>query len=204
MDYRNDVSSFFGHIDQISTDSVREFNSIDNSSWANNVRHVRNSCAWSCAQVKDFCSWNNCGFWDTTNNWCCDFWAIGIPDSILNFLSVDFDTNSLFVVDWFSRNHILGDKAVLSTSCDEDAWESMRLNEDLGCSPGSTSWRTSSSSGRSSSSRCISERWSASSSFLIVVEFPHKWYDYRENSSLMENWRQSNFCRLESFSKQWR
>ena len=43
MNNWDDVGSLFGHIDKISTDSVRELNGIDNSFRTNDIGNVRNS-----------------------------------------------------------------------------------------------------------------------------------------------------------------
>ena len=47
----NDICSFFCHAYQITTNSVRKLNCVNNTFWSYNVRNMRNSCSWSCTQV---------------------------------------------------------------------------------------------------------------------------------------------------------
>ena len=42
MNNRDDVGSFLGHVHQVSSDSVGELHGIDDTSWANDIRDVRN------------------------------------------------------------------------------------------------------------------------------------------------------------------
>ena len=44
MNYGNNIRSFFCHIYKISSNSMREFNSINNSFNTHNIRNMRNSC----------------------------------------------------------------------------------------------------------------------------------------------------------------
>lgn len=62
------VSSLFSHIDQITSDSVGEFNGVNNSFWADDVRDMRDSSARSSSQIQNLGSRNNPCFRDTSDN----------------------------------------------------------------------------------------------------------------------------------------
>ena len=99
VDYRNDVCSLFGHVHQISTHSVREFDSVDHACWADYVRNVGNGCARGCSEVEHFASRPDSDFRHAACHRSCDFGAVRIPNAILDLFAVDLNADALFVVD---------------------------------------------------------------------------------------------------------
>lgn len=68
VDDWDDVGSLFSHVDQISSDSVGEFDSVHNTFRANDIRDVRNGGSRGGTEIKNFGSWIDSGFGNTTNN----------------------------------------------------------------------------------------------------------------------------------------
>lgn len=54
---RNDVCSFLGHTDEISSGSVRELDGVDDSFGTYNVGNVGDGRTGGGSEVKNFCSW---------------------------------------------------------------------------------------------------------------------------------------------------
>lgn len=98
----DDVGSLLGHVNQVSSDSVGELNCIDKTFWANDIRNVGNSSSWGGTEIQNLGSWEDTGFGNTTDDWSSDFGSVRIPDSVFDFLSIDFDADSLFIINAFS------------------------------------------------------------------------------------------------------
>ena len=102
MDDWDNIGSLFSHIDEISTDSMGELNCIYNTLWTNNIWNMGNSGSWSSPQIKYFRSWFNASFGDASNDRSRNFRSIWIPNTILNFFSINFNTNSFLIINTLS------------------------------------------------------------------------------------------------------
>ena len=68
VDDGDDVGAFLGHVDQVSAHSVRELNSVDDASGADDVGNVGDSGARGAAEVKDLAARDDAGLGDAANN----------------------------------------------------------------------------------------------------------------------------------------
>lgn len=64
----NNVGAFLGHIDQIATGAVREFNGVDQTFWTDHIGDVRYGGAGRSAQVQHFRAWWHVDFVNTAQN----------------------------------------------------------------------------------------------------------------------------------------
>ena len=103
VDDWDNVGSLLRHIDKISSNSVRELDSVNDSLSSHNIRNMGNSGARSATEVKHLSARENASLGHAANHSCGNFRAIWVPHSVLNLLSVHFDANTLLVVDGLSR-----------------------------------------------------------------------------------------------------
>ena len=57
LDDWDDVGSLFGHVDEVSTGSLGELNSVDATSWSNKVGNVRHSSSRGTTKVENLRAW---------------------------------------------------------------------------------------------------------------------------------------------------
>lgn len=110
----DNIGSFFGHINKISTWSVGEFYCIDCSLWSNNIWDVWD-CSTTCStKIKNLGTWLDIDITDTTNDGGGDLTSVWVPDSVFNFFTIgNILTHSLFIVNTFSWSTIFSEKGIL-------------------------------------------------------------------------------------------
>jgi hypothetical protein len=148
----DNVCSLLGHIDQITSRSVRELNGIDSTFGTNNVGNVRDGSTGGSTEIEDLLSRSNVDVINTTENTSGDLGTERIPDTVFNFGAIStFNGDALFAIDSFTGNQVLGDKQIFLAASNEDTFMSVGFNDDLGSSPSTTSG-TSTTSTRSTTS----------------------------------------------------
>jgi hypothetical protein len=148
----DNVCSLLGHVDQITSRSVRELNGIDSTFGTNNVSNVRDGSTRGSTEIEDLLSRSNVDVVDTTKDTSSDLGTERIPDTVFNFGTIStFNRDALFTIDSFTGNQVLGDKQIFLAASDEDTFMSVGFNDDLGSSTSTTSGTTATSTGSTTS-----------------------------------------------------
>jgi len=115
----DNIGSLFSHVNQISTGSLRELDSVNASSWSNEISNVRNSGSRSGSNIEHFSTSFHVNVTNTSNNSGTDLRSEWIPDSVLCFSTsviLVLNAHTFFVVNGLAWVKILGnDSVVLST-----------------------------------------------------------------------------------------
>jgi hypothetical protein len=136
----DNVRSLLSHVDQVTTRSVREFNSIDSTFGANDISNVRNGSSRSGTKIEDLLARSNVNVIYTTKDTGSNLGTERIPNTVFNLGTIStFDRNALFAIDSFSGNQVLGDQKIFLATGNKDTFMSVRLNDNLGSSLGSSS-----------------------------------------------------------------
>lgn len=173
MDDRDHICPFFGHVDQISANSVWELDCINDSIRTNYIWNMGDSCSWSSTQVQDFGSWEDSCVGNTSENWCSNFGTERVPYSVFDFLTIDLNTDTFLIIDTLAGDKIFSHHCVLRAPSNVYSGQSMRLNEDLGSTSGGTSSGSTPPTTSTTSSTISSSASSSVSSSIFVVEFTH-------------------------------
>jgi hypothetical protein len=57
LDDRDDIGSLFGHVDEISSTSMTEFNCINSAFWSDYISYVADTCSTGRSKIKHFLAW---------------------------------------------------------------------------------------------------------------------------------------------------
>jgi hypothetical protein len=134
---------------------VRELDGVDGAFRTNNIGNMGDGCSRGSTKVKDLLSRSNVNMVNTTEDTSSNLGSERVPDTVFNFGAISsFDRNSLFAIDSFAGNKVLGDEQIFLTTSNKDTFVSMGLDNNLSASLGSTTASASSTTSTSASTRC--------------------------------------------------
>ena len=95
---RDNVGSLFGHVDEVSTATGGELDSIESAFWSDDICDVGACGAGGCSKVENSGLGAEAYHVNTSNNNSPNFGSIRVPDSVLDLGVIFLNTNSLFPV----------------------------------------------------------------------------------------------------------
>mmetsp|Transcript_30392 Transcript_30392/g.46616 ORF Transcript_30392/g.46616 Transcript_30392/m.46616 type:complete len:210 (+) Transcript_30392:552-1181(+) len=170
----NDICPCLGHINQVTSWTMRKFHRIDRPLGTNNVRYMGHGCSRSGTHVQYFGSWFDPNIIDTTQYSGSNLGTEWIPYTIfdLGCISIGswwtFDGNSFFTIDSHSRCGVECDEGIFLPTCDKDTFVSVRLDDYLGTTLHTTTTSSSTSTTASSSTSTSSSSTASSSASAIT------------------------------------
>jgi hypothetical protein len=127
---------------------VREFNSVDGTFGTDDISNVRDGSTRGSTKVKDLLARSDVDIVNTTENTSGNLGSERIPDTVFDFSAIStFDGNSLFTVDGFTRNKVLGNEQIFLATSNEDTFVSVGFNDDFSSSTSTTSGTTTTATG---------------------------------------------------------
>ena len=86
----DDVGTFLGHVDEVTSDSLGEFNGVDISLGSDEVGNVRNSSSGGGSEVEDLAAGLHVNVFTSSDDGGSELGAEGVPDSVFSFDSLFF------------------------------------------------------------------------------------------------------------------
>ena len=109
FDDRNNISSLLCHIDQITTGSVREFDSIHSTFRTNNISNMGNGSTRGSTEIKDLLARSNVNMVNTTKDGSSKLRSERIPYTVFNLCAIrSINRDTLFTINRFTGNKVLG------------------------------------------------------------------------------------------------
>jgi len=84
----DDIGSLFSHVDEVTADSLGEFDGVDSALGSDNVRNMGHGSARGSTDVKDLHAWGNVDLVTTTGDTSSELGSEGVPGTVLDLLSV--------------------------------------------------------------------------------------------------------------------
>lgn len=151
----DDVGALLGHVDEVTSGTVRELDGVDVSGGADDIGDVRNGGTGCGTEVEDLRAWFDVDLVKTTEDTGGDLGAERVPDAVLDLggdgLAVlvgarggGVDRNALLAVDGLAGGQVTGDQHVLLCTGNEDTLVTMLLDNDLGTTTGTSTGTTTS------------------------------------------------------------
>lgn len=159
VDDGDDVGSLLGHTDQLSTGTVREFDGVDDTVGADNVRDVGDGRARGGTEVEDLGSGFDVDVVQTAQDTSSKLTPKRVPHSVLDFFLLAVrvgggDADPLLAVDGFAGRHVSGNEQVFLALGDVDTFVLVGFEGDgTGTAPAETglaATTTASTAGRTS------------------------------------------------------
>lgn len=90
LNNRDNVGTGLGHVDQITTSAVREFDSVHNTSGTNDIRNVGDGSTGGSTKVENLGTRANVDVLNTTEDGCGQLGTERIPDTVLGLATISF------------------------------------------------------------------------------------------------------------------
>jgi hypothetical protein len=141
LDDGDDVGAVGGHVDQITTRAVGEFDSEDSSLGTDDIGNVRHTGTGRSTEVQHLAAGAHVDVVDTTEDTSGQLGSEGVPHTVFDaaggrVLSAcgvgrGSDADALLAVDALAGGQVLGDEQILLAASDEDTGVAMGLDNDL-------------------------------------------------------------------------
>ena len=144
LDDRNNVCAVCGHVDQVATRSVGEFDSEDGTSWADNVSNVRDGCSRCSSKVENLAARLHVDVLETTQDTCSQLRSERIPYAVFGLCRDGVavgrvagrgvgcvDGDALLAVDGLTWRQVLRYEQIFLAASDKDTGVSVRLDDDF-------------------------------------------------------------------------
>jgi hypothetical protein len=125
---------------------VGELDSVDVSGRSDNISDVTDGGTAGRSKVQNLGARLHVDIIETTQDTGGKLGTEGVPHTVLGLgdgailIGRGLDSNALLAIDGLSRSQVLGDKQIfLTTTGNEDTGVTVRLNDDLGTTPGTLS-----------------------------------------------------------------
>ena len=140
LDDRDDVGAVGGHVDQVATRAVGEFDGENGTGRTDDISDVGDRGTGSGTEVEDLAAGLHVDVLETTEDTCCQLGSERVPDAVLG-LGGDWgavgavgvagagsvDADALFAVNGLAGCEVLGGEEIFLAAGDEDTGMSVRL-----------------------------------------------------------------------------
>jgi hypothetical protein len=141
FDNGDDVRAVSGHVNQITTRSVRELDGVDGTLWADDIGDVRNTGSGRSTEVKHFASGLNVDVVNTSKDTSGKLGSEGVPHAVFSrgcrrVLAIAWvravrNADALLAVDALSGREVLGEQEIFLAATYKDTRMTMGLDNDL-------------------------------------------------------------------------